>query len=98
MRVYDGRIFAVKEHLDRMELSAQRSRLGWDVPRTELEAEAPALVEARGGAEFDGLVRLVLTRGGRRLLLTEPVPPGPERSRLAFVTYSPTRVLDGVKT
>jgi branched-subunit amino acid aminotransferase/4-amino-4-deoxychorismate lyase len=98
MRVYDGRIFAMKEHLDRMERSAERSMIGWDVPRAQLESEAPALVEARGGAGFDGIVRLVLTRGGRRLLLTEPVPPGPERSRLAFVTYSPTRVLDGVKT
>jgi branched-subunit amino acid aminotransferase/4-amino-4-deoxychorismate lyase len=98
MRVYDGRIFAMQEHLDRMERSAARSMLGWDVPRAELEEEAPALVEARGGPDFDGLVRLVLTRGGRRLVLTEPVPPGPERSRLAFVTYSPTRVLDGVKT
>jgi branched-chain amino acid aminotransferase len=98
MRVYDGRIFAMQEHLDRMERSAARSMLGWDVPRSELEEEAPALVEARGGPDFDGLVRLVLTRGGRRLVLTEPVPPGPERSRLAFVTYSPTRVLDGVKT
>jgi branched-chain amino acid aminotransferase len=97
MRVYRGHIFAMQEHLDRMERSAERSMLGWDVPRAELEEEAPALVEARG-AEFDGLVRLVLTRGGRRLVLTEPVPPGPERSRLGFVTYSPTRVLDGVKT
>ncbi|HEX4760122.1 MAG TPA: aminotransferase class IV [Thermoleophilaceae bacterium] len=98
MRVYDGRIFAMQEHLDRMERSAARSMLGWDVPRSELEEEAPALVEQRGGANFDGIVRLVLTRSGRRLVLTEPVPPGPERSRLAFVTYSPTRVLDGVKT
>jgi branched-subunit amino acid aminotransferase/4-amino-4-deoxychorismate lyase len=98
MRVYDGRIFALQEHLDRMERSAARSMIGWDVPRAELVEEAPARVEARGGADFDGLVRIVLTRGGRRLLLTEPVPPGPERSRLAFVTYSPTRVLDGVKT
>jgi branched-subunit amino acid aminotransferase/4-amino-4-deoxychorismate lyase len=98
MRVYDGRIFAMREHFDRMERSAARSMLGWDVPRAELEEEAPALVEARGGADFDGIVRVVLTRGGRRLLLTEPVPAGPERSRLAFVTYSPTRVLDGVKT
>src|SRR5436305_8274965 len=88
MRVYDGRIFAMQEHLDRMERSSARSMLGWDVPRSELEEEAPALVEARGGADFDGLVRLLLTRGGRRLVLTEPVPPGPERSRLAFVTYS----------
>lgn len=97
MRVYEGRLFALSQHLDRMERSAERSRLGWDVPRAELEADAAALLEARG-ADFDGLVRIVLTRGGRRLLLTEPMPPSPERVRLGFVTYSPTRVLDGVKT
>src|SRR4051794_2474182 len=97
MRVYDGRIFALTEHLDRMQRSAQRSRLGWDVPRAELEAEAPVLVEERGGAAFDGIVRLVLTRGGRRLLLTELLPPGPERSRLGFVTPAPPRVLGGVR-
>ncbi len=97
MRVYDGRPFALAQHLDRMERSAERSRLGWDVPRAELEADAAALLEARGTG-FDGLVRFVLTRGGRRLLLTEPMPPSPERVRLGFVTYSPTRVLDGVKT
>ena len=97
-RVYDGRVFALSEHLDRMERSAERSRLGREVPRAELEAEVPALLEARGGEGFDGIVRFVLTRSGRRLLLTEPLPPSPERPRLGFVTYSPTRVLDGVKT
>jgi branched-subunit amino acid aminotransferase/4-amino-4-deoxychorismate lyase len=68
------------------------------VPRAALEAEVPALLEARGGRAFDGCLRIVLTRGGRRLLLTEPLPSGPARVRLAFVTYSPTRVLDGVKS
>jgi branched-chain amino acid aminotransferase len=58
----------------------------------------PELLAARGGADFDGCLRVVLTRGGRRLLLTEPLPPGPERPRLGFVTYAPTRVLDGIKS
>jgi branched-subunit amino acid aminotransferase/4-amino-4-deoxychorismate lyase len=98
VRVYDGRPFALDEHLDRIERSARNLRLGYDVPRRELESEAPALLEARGGAPFDGLLRIVLTRGGRRLLLTEPLPPSPERVRLACVTYAPTRVLDGIKS
>jgi branched-chain amino acid aminotransferase len=98
VRVYAGRPYALREHLDRMERSAERSRLGWDVPRAELEADGPALLDARGGESFDGLLRIVLTRGGRRLLLTEPMPPSPERVRLGFVTYAPTRVLDQVKT
>jgi branched-chain amino acid aminotransferase len=98
IRVYDGRPFALAEHLDRLERSAANLRLGREVPRAELEAEVPQILAARGGPEFDGCLRLLLTRGGRRLILTEPLPPGPERPRLGFVAYSPTRVLDGIKS
>jgi branched-subunit amino acid aminotransferase/4-amino-4-deoxychorismate lyase len=98
VRVYDGRPFALSEHLDRIERSAANLRLGHEVPRRELETEIPELLVTRGGDAFDGCLRIVLTRGGRRLLLTEPVPPTPERVRLGFVTYAPTRVLDGIKS
>jgi branched-subunit amino acid aminotransferase/4-amino-4-deoxychorismate lyase len=98
IRVYDGRPFAFSDHLDRLERSAENLRLGREVPRAELESEIPELLAARGGAGFDGCLRIVLTRGGRRLLLTEPLPPGPERPRLGFVTFAPTRVLDGIKS
>ena len=98
VRVYDGRPFALPDHLDRLERSAASLRLGRPVPRGELEAEAAELLDARGGARFDGCLRLVLTRGGRRLLMTEPLPPAPDLPRLGFVTYAPTRVLDGIKS
>jgi branched-chain amino acid aminotransferase len=97
IRVYDGRPFALADHLDRIERSAANLRLE-EVPRSELESEIPALLEERGGAAFDGCLRIVLTRGGRRLLLTEPLPPSPERIRLGVVEYAPTRVLDGIKS
>jgi branched-chain amino acid aminotransferase len=98
IRVYDGRPFALADHFDRIERSAGNLRLGYEVPRAELERETAELLEARGGAEFDGCLRIVLTHGGRRLLLTEPLPSMPELVRLAFVTYAPTRLLDGVKS
>jgi branched-chain amino acid aminotransferase len=98
VRVYDGRPFALADHLDRIERSAANLRLGYEVPRAELEAEIPQLLGARGSESFDGIVRVVLTRGGRRLILTEPVPPTADRVRLGFVTFAPTRVLDGVKS
>jgi branched-chain amino acid aminotransferase len=98
IRVYDGRPFAFSDHLDRLERSAANLRLGREVPRAELESEIPELLAARGGPAFDGCLRLVLTRGGRRLLLTEPLPAGPERVRLGLVTFAPTRVLDGIKS
>ena len=98
VRVYDGRPFALGDHLDRLERSAANLRLDGDVPRAQLEREIPELLYARGGAEFDGCLRIVLTRGGRRLLVTEPLPPMPERVRVAFVTCAPTRVLDAIKS
>jgi branched-chain amino acid aminotransferase len=98
LRVYAGRPFATADHLDRMERSAKNLHLDNPVPRGELEAEISELIERRGGESWDGAIRIVLTRGGRRLVLTEPVPDYAERARLAFVTYAPTRILDGVKS
>src|SRR3954466_1950057 len=96
IRVYDGKPYKLAEHLDRLERSAANLRLGWDVPRAELEREAAQLLEARGGADVAGALPLVLTRGGRRRLPPERAAParggGP---RVCFVTFAPTRILDG---
>jgi branched-chain amino acid aminotransferase len=97
VRVYDGIAFALAEHLDRLERSGANLRLP-EVFRSELEAEIPELLDARGGPSFDGVLRIVVTRAGRRLLLTEPAVPKPSGIRLGFVTYAPTRVLDGIKS
>jgi branched-chain amino acid aminotransferase len=98
IRVYDGVPFALDDHLMRLERSTTNLRLGWSAARSELEADTACLLEARGGAAFDGCLRVVLTRGGRRLLLTEPLPPTPGQARLALVTFCPTRILDGIKS
>src|SRR5690242_7969971 len=72
VRVYGGVPFALDGHLARMEQSAANLRL--DLPPSELlHDEALALLAERDAA-FDGVLRLVVTRGGRRLLLTEPLP------------------------
>ncbi len=98
IRVYRGRPFALAEHLDRLEHSAAGLRLERGAPRADLEREVPELLTERGADAFDGCLRVVLTRGGRRILLTEPLPPSPEQTRLGLVTYAPTRVLDGIKS
>ena len=98
IRVYAGRPFALDEHLERMRRSAANLRLNGSFPRERYERETAELLAARGGEEFDGQLRLVLTREGRRLLLTEPATLLEERVRLGYVTYAPTRVLDGVKS
>jgi branched-chain amino acid aminotransferase len=97
VRIYDGVPFALSDHLDRIQRSASNLRLGYEPPRDVIQRETAALLAERDRA-FDGALRIVLTRGGRRLLLTEPMPPMAERIRLGFVTYAPTRLLDGVKS
>ena len=69
-------------------------RLGFE--EDALRAEISALLEQAG--PVDSLLRVVLTRGGRRILTIEPLPARPETARVATVTYAPTRVLDGLKT
>lgn len=98
IRVYDGVPFALQDHLTRLGRSTTNLRLGWRVPKDELGKDIERLLEARGGSSFDGCLRVVLTRGGRRLVMTEPLPPTPEHARLAYVTYAPTHLLDGVKS
>jgi branched-chain amino acid aminotransferase len=96
MRLYDGRPFAFEEHLRRLERSAANMRLPLDLEA--VRAETWRLVAEAGNGPEHELLRVVITRGGRRLLLTEPAPAMPETARLASVTYSPTRILDGVKS
>lgn len=96
MRLYDGRPFALAEHLDRLAASAANLRLPLD--RAAIEADVAALLAAAGGDPAHGCLRIVVTRGGRRLLLTEPLPSHPGAIRLASVTYAPPRLLDGVKS
>jgi branched-chain amino acid aminotransferase len=96
IRLYDGQPFAFEEHLKRLERSAGNMRLPLDVEAIRAETWR-LMAEARSGPEHE-LLRIVITRGGHRLLLTEPAPAMPEQVRLASVTYSPTRVLDSVKS
>jgi branched-chain amino acid aminotransferase len=94
MRVYDGRPFALGEHLARLERSCAGLKLEVDV--AAVGEEATALLDAAGAGDL--LVRLVVTRGGRRIAILEPLPTYGSTATVATITYSPTRVLDGLKT
>jgi branched-chain amino acid aminotransferase len=96
IRVYDGRPFALEEHLGRLERSARNLRLPLDLEA--VRADAHRLLAQAGSGPGNELLRIVVTRGGRRLLFTEPLGSTPDRIRLASITYSPTRILDGVKS
>jgi branched-chain amino acid aminotransferase len=94
VRLYAGRPFTLADHLDRLERSASAIELPVDRPAIEREIDA-LLAEFGDG---DAALRIVLTRGGRRLLLTEPLPEHPVTIRVATVTYAPSVILTGVKS
>jgi branched-chain amino acid aminotransferase len=96
IRVYQGTPFALEDHLRRLERSASNLRLPLNVEAIRADANR-LLAHAGAGADHE-LLRIVVTRGGRRILFTEPLPPTPERIRLGSITYCPPRVLDGVKS
>ena len=96
IRLYDGRPFALDRHLARLERSATNLRLPLDVEAVRADAWR-LLAEAGAGPDHE-LLRIMVTRGGRRLLLTEPMVQTPEHVRLSCVTYAPTRILDGIKS
>src|SRR5687768_7587291 len=74
VRLYDGRPFALDDHLERMARSAQNLRLPFDA--AAVRADVEALLAA--AEPEDGNVRLVVTRGGRRLVITEPMASQPQ--------------------
>ena len=94
MRLYDGRPFALDDHLERMQRSADNLLLPFDAEAVRSDIET--LLEA--GHPAEGVVRVLVTRGGRRIGFIEPMPALPDTLALKTITYAPTRILDGVKS
>jgi branched-chain amino acid aminotransferase len=93
-RLYGGRPFAMEEHYARLGRTCEGLRL--DADFAALRAEIDALLAAAG--PVDALLRIVLTRGGRRIGTIEPLPQRAPLARVGTITYAPSRVLDGLKT
>lgn len=93
-RLYGGRPFAWDEHLARLSRSAANVHLEFDLDAAR--AEVDALIDRAGAV--DGTVRLLITRGGRRVVLLAPLPDVAPTVALATVEYAPSRVLDAVKS
>ena len=94
IRLYAGHPFALADHLDRLQRSAAAIEMAVD--RGALEREVDSLLTEFG--DGDGQLRILITRGGRRIGITEPLPPHTETVNLATVTYSPSVILNGVKS
>ncbi|HEY7967925.1 MAG TPA: aminotransferase class IV [Solirubrobacteraceae bacterium] len=93
-RLYDGVPYAFDAHIERFLRSAAGLRL--EIDARAFRADVQALIEARG--QRDGMVRIVATRGGRRIVLVEPLPDLPSALALVPITYAPVRLLDGIKS
>jgi branched-chain amino acid aminotransferase len=69
-RLYAGVPYAMEDHYARLGRTCEGLRLPADLDA--LRAEVDALLAAAGPLE--ALLRIVLTRGGRRIALIEPLP------------------------
>lgn len=94
IRLYEGRPFALEEHIERMSRSAERLHLPFSTQDT---AEDVSLLLSAAGP-FDGALRLVATRGGFRLAVVEPVHELPPSISVRTVEYQPTGLMNGVKS
>lgn len=61
IRIYSGRIFRLKDHIDRLYDSARSIALEIPISREEMTRDVEATVEGYGAP--DGYIRLVVTRG-----------------------------------
>ncbi|MFY9489154.1 MAG: aminotransferase class IV [Solirubrobacterales bacterium] len=94
-RVYGGQPFGMEEHMRRLLHSAQGIRLP-EIDLRAIEADVAAVIAARGEDTYG--IRIVVTRGGHRVVMSETMPSFPASVRLAYVEYQPSIVLDGFKT
>jgi branched-chain amino acid aminotransferase len=95
--VVDGRPFARGAHLDRLERSCRALDLA--CPREQIESDIDLLL-AQAPAGYTA-IRVVLTRGGRRICRLESIgdPDALSKAvRLMPVTYDPSVLLNGVKS
>lgn len=94
--IYDGVAYALGEHMARMELSARNLRLDFD-PEA-MRAETLALLAHPDPLPARAVVRLVATRGGRRIALIEEIPEAAPAISLVTVEHLPTPLLREIKS
>lgn len=97
IRVYDGRIFKLQSHLERMWQSAERIRLDLPFTHDVIAAAVRETVEVNG--IVNGYVRLVFTRGVGTLGLHPFLCPKPTVFVIAdnIKLYPPELYTDGMK-
>jgi branched-chain amino acid aminotransferase len=94
VRLYAGRPFALDDHLRRMARSCETLMLESDL--SAMREDALRACEIADGR--DQLLRLVVTRGGHRVALLEPMPEHGDSLRLSVEHHLPTPLLRAAKS
>jgi branched-chain amino acid aminotransferase len=94
IKLYGAHPFRLDEHLSRLQRSAAAIDLEFDL--AALRDEVGALIAS--APEPESMLRIVVTRGGRRLLIIEELPEWPPSAHIALVELSPSEILAGVKS
>lgn len=97
IRVYGGKVFLLKEHIDRLYESALAIRLEIPMTKGDLTAAVNSTVAANGLS--DGYVRLVVTRGAGTLGLDPRRTANPQIIIIAdtIALYPPETYQEGLK-
>ena len=94
LRTYQGHIFALEEHIDR--ISASASAMGVPLPDpSRLEQELVRCADNHGLPLEDVAIRLTLTSGGLRVVRVGKVPDKPTSMRCVTRRFVPPDWLDG---
>ena len=94
LKLYGGHPFRLHAHLDRLARSAAAIELPYDA--AALAREIDALLAA--GTPPEGCLRVVITRGGRRILTAEELPPFAPSVSVTLLEITPSEILGGVKS
>lgn len=95
IKLYGGHPFRLREHLDRLARSAEAIHLSYEAEA--LAREIDALLDAYDGPA-EAMLRVVVTRGGRRIVMAEHLPQWDETVAVALVQLTPSEILAGVKS
>jgi branched-chain amino acid aminotransferase len=94
IRLYRGSPWALDEHLERMARSARGLRLEIDV--SLFHTDLALLLSTVG--DVDAFVRLIQTRGGRRISIIEDLGASAPSVSLATIEYAPPPIMAGIKS
>src|SRR5689334_14619957 len=95
IKLYGEHPFRLGEHLERLGTSADAIHLSFD-PEA-LWGEIQALL-ADTELPTESMIRVVITRGGRRIVIAEQLPGWPPAVAVALVQLTPSEILAGVKS